>query len=386
MINRKPLQGPLVGIRILDLTRLLPGPLGTMLMADMGAEVIKIENPNNPDYVRAFPPYMNGESVNYLSFNRSKLSLSLDYSTSEGQQVFFELIKTADVVVEQFRPGFLEKIGIGYEAAKAINPKIIYASITGFGQTGPYAHLAGHDLNYTAIAGVLGVTGDQAPTIAGVQLADIAGGSYMGVVGILSALYARTQTGRGQHVDIAMTDAVMPLISAVYAQYAGGNDKLSRGNMPLSGGLPNYGVYICEDQKYIALGTLEPKFWSKFCTLIEKPDWLGFVLPKNTEELNIFKAKIGALFVSKPQAYWMAFGLKHDLLISPVYELSELENDSHLQAREMIIAQTHERAGTFKTIGVPLKFSDTPAQPSWPAPLMGEDTQAILESLKNADS
>lgn len=384
MTQRRPTQGPLVGIKILDLTRLLPGPLGTMLMADMGAEVIKIEDSKSPDYVRAFPPYLNGESVNYLSFNRSKLSLSLDYSTPEGQAIFFELIKTADVVIEQFRPGFLDKIGIGYKAAKAVNPKIIYVSITGYGQSGPYTMLAGHDLNYTAYAGILGVTGEihQAPTVAGVQLADIAGGSYMGVIATLSALHARNQTGKGQHVDVAMTDAVMPLLSAVYAQYAGGEKNINRGELPLSGGLPNYGVYVCEDLKYIALGTLEPKFWAKFCNLIEKTDWLAFILPKNNDELTIFKAKIGALFISKPQSYWTDFGLQHDILISPVYELADLENDPHLQARQMIIEQTHSVAGTFKSIGVPIKFSETPANPSWPAPTMGEDTEAILNELK----
>jgi len=381
---RKPVFGPLQGIRILDLTRLLPGPLGTMLMADMGAEVIKIEDPNNPDYVRAFPPYLNGESANYLSFNRSKLSLKLDYNSETGKQTFFELVKTADVVVEQFRPGFLDKIGIGYENAKAINPAIVYVSVTGYGQTGPYSKLAGHDLNYIAYAGVLGVTGEakNAPVVPGVQLADIAGGSYMTVIATLSALHARTQTGVGQHVDVAMTDAVMPLLSAVYALYAGGETSLERGQLPLSGGLPNYGVYTCQDGKHVALGTLEPKFWGKFCTLVNQPDWMAFILPKNAVERADFKSKISTLFLSKPQNEWISFGLEHDLLISPIYDLSDLENDPHLQAREMIVTQEHARAGSFKTIGVPIKFSATPAQPAWPAPIMGEDTEAILESLR----
>ncbi len=382
---RKPTTGPLQGIRILDLTRLLPGPVGTMMMADMGAEVIKIEDPNNPDYVRAFPPYINGESANYLAFNRSKLSLRLDYNTPEGQATYFELVKTADVVVEQFRPGFLDKIGIGYEAAKAVNPQIIYVSVTGYGQTGPYSKLAGHDLNYTAYAGVLGMTGeaDGAPTMAGVQLADVAGGSYMSIIATLSALHARHRTGVGQHVDVAMTDGVMPLLSAVYAQYAGGAANSERGKAPLSGGMANYGVYGCQDQKYIALGTLEPKFWAKFCTIVNRPDWLGYILPKNQDELKTFKAQIADLFVSQPSTYWISMGLENDLLISPVYDLADLENDPHLQARQMIITQEHPQAGSFKTIGVPIKFSATPASPSWPAPALGEDTEAILGELLN---
>ena len=383
--HRKPTTGPLVGLRILDLTRLLPGPLGTMLMADMGAEVIKIEDPENPDYVRAFPPYVNGESANYLAFNRSKKSMVLDYKTDEGRAVFMKLVATADVVVEQFRPGFLDKIGIGYAAARATNPRIIYVSITGYGQTGPYAHLAGHDLNYTAYAGVLGLTGqpDAAPTVAGVQLADIAGGSYMGVIATLAAIHARSQTGVGQHVDVSMTDGVMPLLSVSYAIFAAQDQTPQRGELPLSGGMANYGVYQCQDQKYVALGTLEPKFWAKFCKLIEKPEWMPFIVARSADELADFKTQIGALFMTKPQRDWVDFGLKNDILVSPVLDLPDLQNDPHLQARQMVCEQDHPRAGKFRSIGVPLKFSETPAAPAWPAPAMGQDTEAILRELES---
>ncbi|AQG79949.1 CaiB/BaiF CoA transferase family protein [Spirosoma montaniterrae] len=377
---RNPTTGPLLGLRILDLTRLLPGPLGTMLMADMGADVIKIELPNAPDYVRAFPPYINGESANYMAYNRSKRSIFLDYQTPDGQTQFLELVKTADVVVEQFRPGHLDRLGIGYAAARAVNPRIIYVSVTGYGQTGPYAHLAGHDLNYIALAGVLGLTGTDptdAPVIPGVQVADIAGGSYGCVMGTLAALYARERTGEGQHVDVSMTDAVMPLLSVAYATYAGGLPT-ERGQMPLAGGLPNYGIYQCRDGKYVALGTLEPKFWQKFCTLVDKPDWLGFILPQNPAQLAAFKAIIQELFVEKDRADWVRFGLESDMLITPVNELADLETDPHLSARQMVVTQQHPVAGPFQSIGVPLKFSTTPAQPAWPAPKPGEDTSGVL--------
>lgn len=382
MPNRKPTQGPLQGIRILDLTRLLPGPLGTMLMADMGAEVIKIEDPKQPDYVRNFPPYQNGISMNYLSFNRSKLSIALDFTSDEGRNQFLELIKTADVVVEQFRPKFLDKFGIGYEDAKKINDKIIYVSITGYGQTGPYAHLAGHDINYTSVAGVLGVTGkSNEPIVTGVQLADISGGSYMCVIATLSAIYARSKTGKGQQVDVAMTDAVMPLLTAIY-QPNTSNQLLSwqnaRGNFALSGGLPNYGVYQTSDQKFIALGTLEPKFWQKFCTLIGKPDWMMFIIPENEEKANDYKNQISELIASQTRDYWVDLGTKNDILITAVNELDELHNDPQLQAREMILEEEHPLAGKFKSIGIPLKFSETPAKPSWVAPELGEDTRDIL--------
>ena len=387
MPNRKPTQGPLQGIRILDLTRLLPGPLGTMLMADMGAEVIKIEDPKQPDYVRNFPPYQNGVSMNYLAFNRSKLSVSLDFTSEEGRKSFLELVKTADVVVEQFRPKFLDKFGIGYNHAKKNNEKIIYVSITGYGQTGPYAHLAGHDLNYTAVAGVLGVTGKpDEPIAAGVQLADISGGSYMCVIATLSAIYARSQTGKGQQVDVSMTDAVMPLLTAIYQSTdpsdCPNNELLSwqnsRGNFALSGGLPNYGIYQTSDQKFIAMGTLEPKFWQKFCTLVAKPDWMPFIIPENAQKADEYKKQISDLIASQPRTYWVDLGIKNDILISAVNELDELHNDPHLQAREMILEEEHPVAGKFRNIGVPLKFSGTPAQPSWIAPNLGQDTDSIL--------
>ena len=293
---------------------------------------------------------------------------------------FWNLVKTADVVVEQFRPGHLDRLGIGYEAARAVNPRIIYVSVTGYGQTGPYAHLAGHDLNYIALAGVLNLTGDSptnAPVVPGVQLADIAGGSYGCVMATLAAVYARERTGEGQHVDVAMTDVVMPLLSVAYASHAGGQTG-ERGTMPLSGGLPNYGVYACSDGHYVALGTLEPKFWQKFCTLIGKPDWLGFMLPKSPAELADFTAQIQAVFGAKSRDEWTRFGLENDILITPVNTLADLDTDPHLMTRQMIVTQEHPVAGPFRSIGVPLKFSGTPAQPGWPAPTLGEDTDDVL--------
>lgn len=382
--TRQPVTGPLLGLRILDLTRLLPGPLGTMLMADMGADVIKIEDPGAPDYVRAFPPYVNGESANYMAYNRSKRSVFLAYQTPEGRAQFLALVKTADVVVEQFRPGHLDLLGMGYEAARAVNPRIIYVSVTGYGQTGPYAHLAGHDLNYIALAGVLGLTGESGtggephpPVVPGVQLADIAGGSYGCVMATLAAIYARERTGEGQHVDVSMTDAVMPLLSVAYASFAGGQPPV-RGAMPLSGGLPNYGVYLCRDGRYAALGTLEPKFWHKFCTLIGKPDWLAFSQPASATQLTDFKARLQTVFLERNCDEWTRFGLENDILITPVNTLADLETDPHLTARQMVVTQTHPVAGPFRSIGVPLKFSGTPARPAWPAPAPGEDTDDIL--------
>ncbi|RYF73880.1 MAG: CoA transferase [Cytophagaceae bacterium] len=389
-MSRKPATGPLCGLRILDLTRLLPGPLGTMLMADMGAEVIKIENPNSPDYVRMFPPHINGESVNYLAYNRSKKSVLLDFTTEEGREAFLKLIDTADVLVEQFRPGQLDRLGLGYAAVHTRNPQLIYVSVTGYGQTGPYAHLAGHDLNYLGLSGVLSLTGepDQAPVMSGVQLADIAGGSYGCVMATLAAVYARQQTGEGQHVDVSMTDCVMPLLSVAYAMFAGTGTVPERGRMPLSGGQPNYGVYQCRDEvnpdtgnavtRYVALGTLEPKFWKKFCAVTNRPDWLGFMLPQEPAQVDQCRRQIQALISERTQSDWVQFGVEHDLLITPVLTLDQLADDPHLRARQMIVTQQHAVAGPVTGVGVPIKFSATPAQPAWPAPLLGADTADMV--------
>lgn len=354
---------PLASLRVLDLTRLLPGPLGTMLLADWGADVTKIEHPNQPDPVRVFPPFVNGQSANYLAFNRNKNILLLDYTSEAGRAEFLELVKTADVVVEQFRPGYLDGLGIGYEAARAVDERIIYVSVTGYGQTGPYAHRAGHDLNYAGLAGVLGLTGqpDGPPEIPGVQLADIAGGSYLTVIAVLAALFSRQQTGLGQHVDVAMTDALMPLLAVPFAQFAATGQVPRRGTLPLSGGLVNYGVFACADGGYVALGTLEPKFWHRFCEKTGRPEWLSFIFPKNEEELARGKAEVGTLLASQSRAYWTAFGEQHDLPITPILDLNELETDPQVQG--MIV-----EVGGLKQIAAPLKFSGSEPPTYRPAP------------------
>ena len=387
MESRKPKQGPLQGIKILDLSRLLPGPLATMMMADMGAEVIKIENPKQPDYVRNFPPIYEVEgqeySANYLAFNRSKKSLALDYSTDEGKEIFYELLRTADIVVEQFRPGYLKKVALDYETAKQINPKIIYVSITGYGQYGAYSHLAGHDLNYLSHAGILATMGKakEAPAIPSIQIADIAGGSYMAIIACLAALQARHLTQEGQLVDVAMTDAVMPLLTVPFAYWQATKDTPKRGETPLSGAFPNYNVYACKDGKYIALATLEPKFWIKFCQVVQKPEFLGLAMPQDRQMMQANKKHLEDFFLTETSDYWITLGKAEDLLISPVYEIDELDKDAYLQERKMFVEMEHPKIGKIKEIGVPLKFSHTPAEPAWIAPELGQDTNSILLEL-----
>ncbi|MGB0523716.1 MAG: CoA transferase [Flammeovirgaceae bacterium] len=380
--SRKPQHGPLVGIRILDFSRLLPGPLATMMLADMGAEVIKIEHPDFPDYVRNYPPFIKGVSANYLALNRSKRSLSLDYQSESGKETFFQLIRTADLVVEQFRPGVMDEWGIGYEIAKTINPRISYVSLTGYGQTGHLAQKAGHDLNYMAYSGVLGLIKDQngKPVIPGVQLADIAAGSYMTVSACTSALLARAQTGKGQHVDVAMLDGLLPLITLPFAQYQASGKVHHNDELPLSGALANYNVYECSDGKWLALGALEPKFWKNFCQFLGKPDWAALVSFDQASS-KALQQEVSQVFKQKKQADWLLEAEKFDVCLSPIALLNELEGNLHLQARNMIITEHHEKVGDFKNIGIPIKFGGTPAKPAWSAPQIGDDTQAILKEL-----
>lgn len=306
-LSRPDKRGPLAGVKIIDFTRLLPGPLATMFLADMGADVIKIEDPDNPDYVRDFEPRINGMSMFYLSLNRSKRSMAVNYLSPEGKQIIHELVRSADVIVEQYRPGVMKEMGFGYEELSAINPKLIYVSVTGYGQNSPMAMAAGHDLNYIAVGGALGITGseDGELTIPSFQLADIAGGSYMAMNAILAALYQRERTGRGEWVDVAMTDAVAPFTALQFAYYQGTKEIPAPAKFELSGALANYNVYKCADEKFVALGSLEPKFWNKFCAKAGRHDWTERFL--NPAEIASVKQEVKEFFLSKKQQEWLIF-------------------------------------------------------------------------------
>ncbi|MDD4357117.1 MAG: CaiB/BaiF CoA-transferase family protein [Smithellaceae bacterium] len=379
-MERKPKEGPLQGIRILDLTRLYPGPLGTMMLADMGADVIKIEDVNSPDYMRFYPPYIASESAGFVAVNRSKRSLALNLKTQKGVDIFFSLVKTADIVIEQFRPGVLDEMGIGYEQSRQVKEDIIYVSLTGYGQNGPYAKDAGHDINYIGYAGILSSAGSRetGPLLPGPQLADVAGGAYMSMIACLCALWAREKTGKGQLVDVAMLDCVLPLITLQMAHYQATKINLAPGELPLSGGLACYGIYSCADGKYIAMGILESKFWKIFCEMAGRTEWIDKHLVMGEEAENL-RREIASLFRTKTRDEWAAAAKKLDICITPVLDISEVETDPHLQARQMIYERVHPVCGRIREIGIPLKFSDTRPQPSGPSPALGEDTRSILE-------
>jgi len=373
-------KGPLRGIRILDLTQLYPGPLATMMLADMGAEVVRLEHPSRPDNVHHLPPFIGKESAAYLTLNRSKRSLALDTAKEEGRKVFFDLVRTADVVVEQFRPGVLDKIGIGYDQAVPFNPRIIYVSITGFGQDGPYRQKAGHDINYISLAGLLSqVKKGEEMVLPGFQTADVVGGGYMSVIACMAALWHREKTGKGQRVDVSMTDSVMPMITLQLAQYWGSQGDTEIMN-PFDGSFPFYGVYECADGKHVSLGALEQKFWSGFCQMADKPEWLSLQFPMGEERRKV-REEVAGLFKTKPRDEWLKLAEIHDICLSSIHEMEDLEMDPQLQAREMIIETEHEKGLKLKGIGIPIKFSDSKPDKPQPAPIVGQDSIEILKEL-----
>jgi crotonobetainyl-CoA:carnitine CoA-transferase CaiB-like acyl-CoA transferase len=383
---RKEKTGPLAGIRILDFTRLYPGPLGTMLLADMGADVIKIEDIQSRDYMRTFPPFINSESAGYLAVNRSKRSLALNLNNKKGHEIFFKLVKNSDIVIEQFRPGVLDKMGLSYEKASEVNPKIIYVSVTGYGQESPYANHASHDLNYIGYAGILANIGTKgsAPVAPAMQIADVPGGAYMSVIACLSALWAREKTGKGQKVDVSMLDSALPLMTLQMAHFWATGQNPKRGETILSGGLACYGTYECSDGKFIALASLEPKFWNKFCEMIRRKDLIDKQFVMEIQE-NL-KKELSSIFKTKERDEWVKLAEKEDICLTPILELNELEKNSYFQYRKMFIELEHPKFGKIKGINTPLKFSETQPKPEWTSPELGEDSAEILQEIGYSES
>ncbi len=381
-IQRKEKTGPLAGVKILDFTRLLPGPIATMFLADLGADVIKIEDPDNPDYIRDFEPRINEMSMLYLALNRSKRSLAVNYLSPAGKQLIYDLVKTADVLIEQYRPGVMQQMGFGYDELTKLNPRLIYVSITGYGQNSSKAMHAGHDLNYIAISGALGITGtaDGGVTIPGFQLADIAGGGYMAMNAVTTALYQREKTGKGDWVDVSMTDAAVPFAALQFAAYQGNKQDIPRAGFELSGALANYNVYKCSDGKFVALGSLEPKFWSKFCVKVQRPDWTGLFLQKG-EALQKLKSEVQALFLTKTKTEWVEYFKDEDICFTGINDLPDMENDAYLNERGMFAENEHAAVGKYKTINQPLKFKQTKFDNNWSAPDLGDDSASILKEL-----
>ena len=368
---------PLQGITVLDLSRLLPGPFCSQMLADFGAEVIKVEDTGRGDYLRDFPPKLGRHSSLYYSVNRNKKSIKLDLKQQEGKDAFRRLVAKSDVVLEGFRPGVMDKLGLGYEELKKVNPRIIYCAITGYGLSGPYKFAAGHDVNYLNYAGVSGLIGekDGKPAMGDIQIADIGGGAMMGVISILLALQARQITGQGQLCDVSMMDGVVSWLPFVLARLASG-EEAERGTGLLGGGYACYHIYPTQDGRYVSLGALEDKFWATFCTRLGKEDFIPIQMDVSRQQEMI--DELNAILSKKTQAEWVAFFAKDDICFSPVLTMSEAVENPQVLSREMIY-DTVVEGKNIKLPGIPVKLSDTPGVIKATFPEHGEHSVELLE-------
>jgi crotonobetainyl-CoA:carnitine CoA-transferase CaiB-like acyl-CoA transferase len=375
---------PLEGIRILDLTRLLPGPYGTMLLGDLGAEVIKIEEPEQGDYARWYPPHINQVGSRHLLLNRSKKSITLNLKKPEGRSILLKMVERgADALIEQFRPGVMDRLGVGYKELEKANSRLIYCSLTGFGQDGPYRDLAGHDINYIGIGGILGLTGLKGgpPAIPGIQIADLVAGGLYSVIGILAALAARQKTGRGQFVDISMLDGVVSLIPDAAALFFAEGESPRMGERRLTGGLPQYQTYRAKDGKYLAVGALEDKFWANLSRALGKAEWAHLAPKEGEPRTQEIREEMTRIFLTKTREEWLDLLMKEDTCVTAVHSLEETFSDPQVLHRKMLVEVPHPKAGRTKQIGVPIKFSETPGEIRNPAPEIGQHTEEILQGL-----
>jgi alpha-methylacyl-CoA racemase len=371
------------GLRVLDLTRLLPGGFCTLLLADLGADVIKVEDTGAGDYVRWAPPHYDGAdpsaaSALFLSLNRGKRSARVDLKTPAGRDVLVRLARDADVLVESFRPGVLDRLGVGWEALHAANPRLVYCAITGYGQDGPYRDRAGHDTNYLALNGLLGLTGapDGPPVQAAGQIADLGGGALMAAFGILAALRERDRSGEGQLVDVSMTDGSLSWLAMVAARMFAEGAAPARGTLELAGGLVCYRPYRCADG-WVTLGALEPKFWRAWCAGVGRED----LAERQFEPVGSpAHGEIEAVFAARTRAEWAAFNDEHDCCVEPVLALDEALDSELVRARGMVAELDQPGVdGPVRLLGVPVKLSRTPGDPARaPGPVLGEHTAAVL--------
>ncbi|ABS25738.1 CaiB/BaiF CoA-transferase family protein [Anaeromyxobacter sp. Fw109-5] len=375
---------PLEGLRVLDLSRLLPGPFATLVLADLGADVVLVEDPRGGDALRRLPPLAGEASGAFHALNRNKCSVALDVRRPEGAAVFLRLARRADVVVESFRPGVLEGLGLGWTALRAANPRLVLCSITGYGQDGPYAARAGHDVDYLAVAGVLGLTGEpERPAVPGVQVADLAGGSWPAVAGILAALLRRATTGEGAHVDVSMAEGAVSLMTLPLAMAWARGTPLERGRELLSGGAACYGVYRTSDGRFVALGALEPKFFAAFCAAAGRPE----LAPRQFEAGGAGpRAELEALFASRTRDEWAALAAAHDVCLAPVLEGDEPRSDPHLVARGAFVqVPTPWEGRAIPGIATPVRLRGEQA-PLAPAPRLGEHGESVLREAGFGDA
>lgn len=373
---------PLDGIKVIDLSRLLPGPLCTLILADLGAEVIKVEDHMGGDYIRWVEPKMKHQNPTFYALNRNKKSIRLNLRFEEGKEILKNLVRSADVVVETFRPEVMDRLGLGWNQLKDINPRLIYCSLTGYGQNGPYKELPGHDLNYLAITGALSMmqTHGGVPVMSGMPIADIGGGSLPAAVAILAAIYSVHSTGVGQFLDVSMVDGLSFFLFFLMTQYMANKDLHRIENDWINGGYAFYNVYQASDGKYLALGCVEEKFWSNFCKGIQKEELIPEMFSEQPRRSEIID-EIAEVIKSKTSSEWLEIFRHSDVCITRVNNLEEALNDPHIQQRQLWFMQEYSPEGLIPQINFPVKFSEQ--NPGWrtPPPQLGEHTQDVLLSI-----
>jgi alpha-methylacyl-CoA racemase len=382
---------PLEGIRVLDLSRLLPGGFCSLLLADFGAEVLKVEDTGQGDYIRWAPPYYEGaeqsaKSAMFLSLNRNKRSIRIDLKNEAGREVLLRLARDYDVLLESFRPGVLDRLGVGYERLREENPGLVYCAISGYGQSGPKRDASGHDMNYLGLIGLLGLTGNRGgpPVQSAGQIADIGGGALMAAFGIMAALRERdggsgqAGSGEGQLVDVSMADGALSWLAMVAAQHFADGIVPHRGDQPLAGSLICYRPYDCSDG-WVTLGALEPKFWQAWCRGVGREELIEKQFERPGSDAH---EQVVEIFKSRTRAEWEQFATEHDCCLEPVLELDEALASELVREREMVVTLDQPGVeGGVRQLGVPVKLDRTPgAHDRLPGPALGEHTEEVLRS------
>jgi crotonobetainyl-CoA:carnitine CoA-transferase CaiB-like acyl-CoA transferase len=383
----------LEGVRILDLSMLVPGAFCTMLLGDLGADVLKIEAPGAAEFrpsLKASAPEENRKAAAYYAPDRNKKSIVVNLKSEAGREIFYRLSRRADVIVEGFRPGVAKRLKIDYETVDRLNPKIIYCSLSGYGQDGPYHAFPGHDINYISMAGVLGLIGfsERAPAIPLNLVADFAGAALYGAFGISVALVARNKTGKGQYIDVAYMDGAMSLMTWFNCGYFFDGSMLKRGESWLHGAYPYYGVYETKDGKHITIGCLEPHFWQNLCRVLGKEEYVPyhfalehtFRKPEG-DKWDEIHSYLRQIFLTKTRDEWFELLIRNDVPVGKVYAPDEVFSDPQVLHRQMVIEVEHPTLGKIKQVGIAPKLSGTPGKVRSLSPLPGEHTDEILQGL-----
>lgn len=364
----------LTGIRVLDLSFWLPGPFCSRILADLGAEVIKVERRLLGDPIRLTGPFVGDESCHFLTLNRNKKSIAVNLRRPEGREILHKLAATADVFLEGFKPGQVDKLGVGYAELHELNPRLVYCSLSGFGQEGTFSQRPGHDLTYAALAGLL-----EPPALPALQYADLSGGLYA-AIGILAALVRRGATGEGSYVDVAILDSLVGLMSATTAALLCGQATAESAQY-LRGYLPAYNLYKTKDGLWMALGALEPVFWGEFCRAVEREEWIGQQFPA-ADQRETMMVEMRALFAGRTQAEWVQLFADREVCCEPVLSLEAALARPELEERGMLCYVEHPQSGRTRQVAQPVQFRDLPAGgAAGPAPALGQHSVELLREL-----